>query len=68
MFAMRKGQRQELYKLVQQVRGSAFNFGFDPLAVQAKALAELLAKDDSASDQWQTAVDQLMRIGRRVRQ
>jgi CheY-like chemotaxis protein len=68
MFAMRKGQRQELYKLVQQVRGSASNFGFDPLAVQAKALAELLAKDDSAPDQWQPAVDQLMRLGRRVRQ
>jgi CheY-like chemotaxis protein len=67
-FASRKAQRQELYKLVQQVRGSAANFGFDPLAAQAKTLAELLAKDDAPAEQWQPVVDQFLRVGRRVRQ
>ncbi len=64
--ALNAENRNELYKIVQRVRGPATSYGYKPLSDKAKTTMEALVSKTVTLQEWKDHTEEFMKLARRV--
>lgn len=64
--ALNAENRNELYKIVQRVRGPATSYGYKPLADKAKTTMEALVSKTVTAEEWKNHTEEFMKLARRI--
>jgi CheY-like chemotaxis protein len=64
--ALNAENRNELYKIVQRVRGPATSYGYKPLSDKAKTTMEALVSKTVTAEEWKNHTEEFMKLARRI--